>query len=234
MQVTVPGSSVEPDESHSGLSVHLTEGTENVINPESLGGDFSESPEAGDSVLTAKSILYGHRVQNGAGAGGGGRWGAGGAQRGRRSSGARGLRSPLGFGRRPAPDGGAAGAAVGADRGCCRAGSGGGVRLLSPRLRGKGHLAHLRQGLLWSTPLPRVLDPTSNQPQPISLQEIANVSLTSQKVAVVHIRIWSQRFPGHPDVAVLKSEVPFGLVSSVYTLTLILVKVECVVLYDVI
>ena len=71
MQVTVPGSSVEPDESHSGLSVHLTEGTENVINPESLGGDFSESPEAGDSVLTAKSILYGHRVQNGAGAGGG-------------------------------------------------------------------------------------------------------------------------------------------------------------------
>ena len=164
----------------------------------------------------------------------GGRWGAGGAQRGRRYSGVRGLRSPLGFGRRPAPDGGAAGTAGRADRGCCRAESGGGVRLLSPRLRGKGHLAHLRQGLLWSTPLPRVLDPTSNQPQPISLQEIANVSLTSQKAAVVHIRTGSQRFPGHPDATVLKSEVPFGLVSSVYTVTLILVEVESIVFYDLI
>lgn len=146
MQETVPGPSVEPDESRSGLSVHLTEGTEHVIDPESLGGDLSESPASGDSEMTAKSVHCGHRVQSGAGDGGG-RWGAGGAQRGRRYSGVRGLWSPLGFGRRPAPDSGAAGSA---DRGGgCKAGSGGGVRLLSPRLQGKGHLAHLRQGLLW-------------------------------------------------------------------------------------
>ena len=49
---------------HSGLSVHQTEGTEILIEPESLDSEFQRSHDAGDSKITSISVHSGQRVQN--------------------------------------------------------------------------------------------------------------------------------------------------------------------------
>ena len=54
-------------DSHSGLSVHQTEGTEILIDPESLDSKFQRSHDAGDSKVTSISVHSGQRVQNGRG-----------------------------------------------------------------------------------------------------------------------------------------------------------------------
>ena len=53
-------------DSHSGLSVHQTEGTEILIDPESLDSQFQKSHDTGDSKITSISVYSGQRVQNGA------------------------------------------------------------------------------------------------------------------------------------------------------------------------